>query len=65
MHFFKKLHSCTLERRNGLITISPAMHDKAESWSGLGREHDVVIPEDSPPAATGAALKLAFSRCTG
>jgi hypothetical protein len=64
---FKDMNSCTIECDDGFITIQPSHHDKLEGW---GREkgdgiEDVVIPADSSPEAIGAALRLAFSRCTG
>jgi CDI immunity protein len=33
-------------------------------YSGLGKDHHVVIPVDSSPAEVGAAFRLALSRCT-
>jgi hypothetical protein len=64
---FKTMHSCGIECKNGLVTIRPSHHDKLEGWSGEGftEEDYVKIPADSPPAQIGAALRLAFSRCTG
>lgn len=64
---FKNMHSCDIERKEGSITIGPTHHEKLEAWS---REkdngiEDVVIPADSTPSEIGAALRLAFSRCTG
>ncbi len=62
---FKNMHTCGVEKKSGLITISPSNHDRLEGWSGTGiKETDhVVIPESSSPAEVGAALRLAFSRC--
>lgn len=62
---FKDMKNCSIESRNGVITIGPSNHEKLEAW---GREkddgiEDVVIPADSTPAEIGAALRLAFSRC--
>ena len=62
---FKSMKNCSAECVEGRITIAPTRHEKLEGW---GREkddgiEDVVIPADSPPAAVGAALRLAFSRC--
>ncbi len=65
---FKNMMSCGIELSNGMITISPTHHEKLEGWGdGDGRitaEDDVVISEKSTPAEIGAALRLAFSRCT-
>ena len=64
---FKKMKNCGIECHEGLITISPSRHEKLDSWSGDGFTEDdhVKIPADSPPAEIGAALRLAFNRCTG
>jgi hypothetical protein len=64
---FKKMKSCSIERKGGVISIGPSHHEKLESW---GRENDdgiedVVIPESSTSGEIGAALRLAFGRCTG
>lgn len=62
---FKNMKSCNIESQNGTITIRPSYHEKLEMWSGDGISKDdyVVIPASSP-AEIGAALRLAFSRCT-
>jgi hypothetical protein len=64
---FKTMKSCSIESKGGVVTISPSHHEKLEGW---GREHDdgiedVVIPADNTPSEIGAALRLAFDRCTG
>lgn len=61
------MKSCDIEEREGMITIGPNNHEKLEAW---GREkgdgiEDVVIAASSSHAEIGAALRLAFSRCTG
>lgn len=63
---FKNMKSCSVEVGEGVMTIRPSHHEKLEAWSGDGitEEDYVVIPVDSPPAEIGAALRLAFSRCT-
>lgn len=63
---FRDMKNCNIECRDGFITIEPSHHDKLEGWSGEGIriEDYVVIPADSPPAAVGASLRLALSRCT-
>jgi len=62
---FTGMNSCAIERRDGRIVISPSNHEKLEAWSGGGiaPEDHVSIPADSLPAAVGAALRLALSRC--
>ncbi|XBS71987.1 contact-dependent growth inhibition system immunity protein [Acerihabitans sp. KWT182] len=49
------------------LRISPSQHEKRDAWSGDGLTDadDPVLPADSSPAEIGAALRLAFSRCTG
>lgn len=64
---FKNMRSCSIDRYGDSIKITPMHHEKLEAW---GREKDdgienVVIPADSSPLEIGAALRLAFSRCTG
>ena len=63
---FKDMKSCHIESCGGAITIRPTYHKKLEAWSGdgIGEDSYVVIPCESSPADIGAALKLAFSRCT-
>lgn len=63
---FKSMMSCSIELMDEVITIRPSHHDKLEGW---GREdgdgiEDVVIPANSSYEEIGAALRLAFSRCT-
>jgi hypothetical protein len=60
---FKNMADCGIQRRGGEITISPSSHDKLEGWGGMpGAE--VIIPATSSAQEIGAALRLAFSRCT-
>lgn len=63
---FKEMKNCSIESQNGTITIRPSHHEKLEAWSGdgIGKENYVLISANSPPAEIGAALRLAFSRCT-
>lgn len=62
---FKKMMRCSIEIRNGVLTISPSYHDKLEGWGGEGfTESDkVILPINSSPEEIGAGLRLAFSRC--
>ncbi|MBP9693427.1 MAG: CdiI family contact-dependent growth inhibition immunity protein [Alphaproteobacteria bacterium] len=61
------MKSCGINLDQGLITIRPSHHEKLEAWSGEGidKRDYVNIPHDSEPSQIGAALRLAFSRCTG
>lgn len=63
---FKDMKSCGVESKSGEVTIRPRHHEKLEAWSGKGisESDNVVIPSNSSPAEVGAALRLAFSRCT-
>jgi hypothetical protein len=63
---FKNMKSCSIERKGGTITISPSHHEKLEAWSREKDDgiEDAVIAADAKPAEIGAALRLAFSRCT-
>ncbi len=64
---FKDMKTCQIARENGLICIRPSHHEKLESWGRKKDDgiEDVIVPADSSPAQLGAALRLAFSRCTG
>jgi hypothetical protein len=63
---FKDMELCNIECSDQSITILPNHHEKPETWTGKGISPDknVVISADSSPAEVGAALRLAFSRCT-
>ena len=64
---FRKMRSCGIKCHEDVITICPSHHEKLEAWgTGFITEEDYVkIPADSSSAEIGAALRLAFSRCTG
>jgi len=63
---FKDMKSCSVESKEGQTTIRPSRHEKLEGWGGTGKGGSdyVVISTNSTPAEVGAALRLAFSRCT-
>jgi hypothetical protein len=65
---FDGLKNCSIERQNKLVTIRPFYREGAEGWHSLSKHSgdapDVTLPADSSPEAIGAALRLAFSRCT-
>jgi CDI immunity protein len=66
VELFKGMKSCQITRNATELTVSPSRHESLESWGrtkGDGIE-DVVIPANRSPAEIGAALRLAFSRCT-
>ena len=63
---FGDMARCSIRMTGNTIKIVPTNHDKLEGW---GREkgdgiEDVVIPANSPATEVGAALRLAFKRCT-
>ena len=62
---FKKMMQCSVEIRDGRLTISPSCHEKLEAWSGEGisDDDDVVLSVNSTTEEIGAGLRLAFSRC--
>lgn len=63
---FKDMENCDIAVKNGVMKIRPLRHTKLEQWEGLGPNDAgaVEIPADSTPAEIGAALRLAFTRCT-
>jgi len=63
---FKDMKKCSIERKEGHITFRPSHHEKLEVWTskGINDARHVHIPSDSSPSEVGAALRLAFSRCT-
>lgn len=63
---FKDMKKCSIESKEGQITIRPSHHEKLEFWSGKGISEKlcVTVPFESPPADIGAALRLVFTRCT-
>jgi hypothetical protein len=63
---FKDMKKCSIESKEGQITIRPSHHEKPEIWSGKGISESlyVTVPSQSHPADIGAALRLAFTRCT-
>ncbi|VEA67783.1 Protein of uncharacterised function (DUF1436) [Serratia plymuthica] len=62
---FKDMKSCSIECREGNITIFPSFHEKLEAWSGdrISDSDHVILSVDSSPAEIGAGLRLALSRC--
>jgi hypothetical protein len=63
---YKNMHTCSIERYQNLLTIHPWHHEKLEVWGGMSmKDQEVTLSADSSPSEIGAALRLAFSRCTG
>jgi hypothetical protein len=64
--FFKNMLSCGMRLKGDVIVIRPSHHETLEGWgSGKITEKDYVhVPFTAPYAEIGAALRLAFSRCT-
>jgi hypothetical protein len=48
------------------IVITPTRHEKLEGWGRSNNDgiEDVYVRSDASPAEIGAAIRLAFSRCT-
>jgi len=63
---FKNMDNCGIKMLGDKITMHPRHHEKLEAWSATenGDKDNVIIPADSSPEEIGAALRLAFSRCT-
>jgi hypothetical protein len=64
---FKGMKNCFIKRVGSAITFVPSKHQKLESWGRTKDDgiEDVVVSAESTPAEIGAALRLAFCRCTG
>jgi hypothetical protein len=64
---FKGMKTCFIERAGGVINFGPSRNEKPEVWVRSKEDgfEDVVIPAESTRTEIGAALRLAFSRCTG
>ncbi len=63
---FKDMKSCSLSETDGVITISPSHYEGLEEYSnrGIAEDQHVKVPASSTHAEIGAALRLAFSRCS-
>lgn len=63
---FKDMKSVAITCQNMVITMKPSHHEKLEAWSdaGLSKKDYIIILASSPLKEIGAALRLAFSRCT-
>ena len=64
---YKNMQNCSIDRYGDSIKFMPSHHEKLEMWSRVKDDgiEDVILPVTSTPAEIGAALRLAFSRCTG
>lgn len=63
---FKDMENCQIAVKDGTMKIVPLRHTKLEQWEGFGPNDAgaVEISADSSSAEIGAALRLAFARCT-
>lgn len=64
---FQNMKSCMIECYEHVLTIRPSHHEDLEVWrcEGIINEADLKIPLNSSASEVGAALRTAFSRCTG
>lgn len=65
---YKGMKNVTVQQAYDVLKFSPSHQERSlDYWSGkgLGPEDDVTIPATATPEEIGAALRLAFSRCTG
>lgn len=63
---FRGMRSCSIVAVDGSLVMRPSHHEKLEAWSakGITEKDHVVVSSDSSLDEVGAALRLAFSRCT-
>lgn len=63
---FSDMDRCGIKCAERRITFEPSCHVKLEIWERRKSDgfEDVVVAADSSPGIIGAALRLAFSRCT-
>lgn len=63
---FGDMARCSIQMAGNTIKVAPTDHDKLEGWADKSADggEDVVIPANSSAAEVGAALRLAFKRCT-
>lgn len=63
---FGDMARCNIRMTGNTIKVIPTNHDKLEGWADKSADgsEDVVLPANSSPAEVGAALRLAFNRCT-
>jgi predicted nucleotide-binding protein (sugar kinase/HSP70/actin superfamily) len=61
---FKNMQSCFVAMEEGVITFSPAEHDKLDGWGSTTKSYKFSIPSSSPKII-GAAVKYSVGRCTG
>ena len=64
---FKNMKSSSIVVSGDELVLSPSHHDRLDSWSRTKDDgiEDVIIPSKSSYSEIGAALRIAFSRCTG
>ena len=61
---FRRMKCCDITLSNGMIKISPTIHEELESWGRNKNDglEDVIIPAEAPVERIGAALRLGFGR---
>ena len=62
---FKGMESCNIHRRHAQIHVAPMRQDRDDGWNGLGKDAELVLPENMTAAEFGAAVKLALNRSGG
>jgi len=61
---FTNMKHCPVVATDEEIVIRPTVHEKLESWSGLGAEFHVRVSSRVSNADLGKVLRLAFARST-
>ena len=63
---FNGMKLCDITMKDGRIVFFPRNHCRLDAWDSgnLTEKDNVVISDNSSLAETGAALRLALSRCT-
>lgn len=59
---FLNMRKCSVHLMNGVITISPTIHEKLESWSEVVGG-DVVLSLDDSLKKLGEGFRMALGRC--
>ncbi|MGD9584545.1 MAG: contact-dependent growth inhibition system immunity protein [Lysobacterales bacterium] len=63
---FRRMMKVSIEEEDGKLTFSPWHHVRSDSWDEgqLTAADNVLASMEDPPAALGAALRVALGRCT-
>jgi hypothetical protein len=62
---YKVMMLCELELENGKLKISPMGRKGPDNYVELGDKCDIAVRADAPHNLVGAAIRFAFTRCTG